>query len=204
MKLGILLVMASLAFPACAAPEKEPVATASADTEETVPDESPRVALDTDKGKIVVELNAIKAPKSVESFLDNVRTGFYDGTVFHRVIAGFMIQGGGYDVEGRLKPTNKMVVNEADNGLGNVRGTIAMARKNDPNSASVQFYINHVDNPSLDHTGKSLQGWGYAVFGLVVEGMEVVDAIAASPPNRKNPPVVIRSASVLTDSEGGS
>jgi len=142
---------------------------------------NPRVALDTSKGRIVLELFADKAPLTVEQFLGTTRSGFYDGTVFHRVIQGFMIQGGGFSRELRQKPTDATLHNEADNGLLNDRGTIAMARKPDPHSASVQFFINLIDNAFLNHRDKSPQGWGYAVFGRVVEGMDVVDAIAQVP-----------------------
>ncbi len=142
---------------------------------------NPRVALDTSKGRIVLELFADKAPLTVKQFLATTRSGFYDGTVFHRVIKGFMIQGGGFSRELRQKPTDLTLQNEADNGLLNDRGTIAMARKPDPHSASVQFFVNLVDNAFLNHRDKSPQGWGYAVFGKVVEGMDVVDAIAAVP-----------------------
>ncbi len=140
--------------------------------------DNPRVALETSKGTIVIELFADKAPETVASFLDNVTTGFYDGTIFHRVVKEFMLQGGGHLPDGKLKPTDKSVANEADNGLKNLRGTVAMARKNDPHSASVQFFINHADNAFLDHASKTPQGWGYAVFGRVIEGMSVVDEIA--------------------------
>ncbi|HSM12657.1 MAG TPA: peptidylprolyl isomerase [Thermoanaerobaculia bacterium] len=137
-----------------------------------------RVALETSKGTIVVELDSERAPKSVANFLAYVDAGFYDGTIFHRVIDGFMIQGGGFDAEMRQKPTREPVQNEADNGLRNDRGTIAMARTNDPHSATAQFFVNTVDNRALDHRSKDVRGWGYAVFGKVVEGMDVVDAIA--------------------------
>ncbi len=140
---------------------------------------NPMVGLKTTKGEIVLELFADKAPKTVESFLENVREGFYDGTMFHRVVQDFMVQGGGFGADGRLKPTGKQLQNEANNGLKNVRGTVAMARKGDPHSASVQFYINLVDNKFLDHKAESPRGWGYAVFGEVHAGMDVVDAIAA-------------------------
>lgn len=140
---------------------------------------NPMVGLKTTKGEIVLELFADKAPKTVESFLENVREGFYDGTMFHRVVQDFMVQGGGFGADGRLKPTDKQLQNEANNGLKNVRGTVAMARKGDPHSASVQFYINLVDNKFLDHKAESPRGWGYAVFGEVHAGMDVVDAIAA-------------------------
>jgi peptidyl-prolyl cis-trans isomerase B (cyclophilin B) len=136
-----------------------------------------RVALETSKGRIVIELDGKRAPKSAANFLAYVRAGHYDGTIFHRVIRGFMVQGGGFDAEMRQKPTSPPVENEADNGLKNERGTVAMARTNDPHSATAQFFVNTVDNRPLDFRSKSAQGWGYAVFGRVVEGMEVVDAI---------------------------
>jgi cyclophilin family peptidyl-prolyl cis-trans isomerase len=139
---------------------------------------NPRVVLETTKGTIVIELDAAKAPKTVESFLAYVDAGHYDGTVFHRVIPGFMVQGGGFTADMTQKPTRAPIPNEADNGLKNLRGTLAMARTNDPHSASAQFFINLVDNGFLDHTAKTTQGWGYAVFGRVVEGMATVDAIA--------------------------
>jgi peptidyl-prolyl cis-trans isomerase B (cyclophilin B) len=139
---------------------------------------NPTVTLDTNHGKIVLELLAQEAPGSVESFLAYANAGFYDGTVFHRVIPNFMIQGGGFDDRMSQKPTRKPVPNEADNGLKNDRGTVAMARTNDPHSATAQFFINLKDNGFLNHTGKNPQGWGYTVFGRVIEGMDVVDAIA--------------------------
>ena len=145
---------------------------------------NPRVGLETSKGDIVLELFPDSAPATVESFLDNVSNGFYEGTLFHRVMKDFMVQGGGFTTGGDLKPTPKLLENEADNGLSNSRGTVAMARKNDPHSASVQFYINHADNKFLDFKAKSPRGWGYTVFGEVVEGMDVVDAIAAVPVRR--------------------
>ncbi len=137
----------------------------------------PRVKIDTNLGSIVVELHPEKAPKTVENFLQYVRDGFYDGTIFHRVIDGFMIQGGGFTPNFERKETRAPIINEADNGLKNTRGTIAMARTMDPHSATAQFFINVKDNPFLDHTGKTPRGWGYAVFGKVVEGMDVVDRI---------------------------
>lgn len=139
---------------------------------------APRVRLATSMGDIVIELDPEKAPKTVENFLGYAQGGFYDGTVFHRVIDGFMIQGGGFTEDMTQKPTGEEITNEADNGLKNKRGTVAMARRGDPDSASSQFFINTANNRPLDHTGKSPQGWGYAVFGQVVEGMDVVDAIA--------------------------
>jgi peptidyl-prolyl cis-trans isomerase B (cyclophilin B) len=140
--------------------------------------DNPRVTLDTSKGKIVLELNADKAPQTVLNFLTYVDAGFYDGTVFHRVIPGFMIQGGGFTPEMQQKATRPPIQNEADNGLQNQRGTIAMARTPEPHSATAQFFINTVDNDFLNHKSKSTQGWGYAVFGQVVEGIDVVDEIS--------------------------
>ncbi|BBD77470.1 peptidyl-prolyl cis-trans isomerase [Hydrogenophilus thermoluteolus] len=177
-----------------------PMASHSADQTEGA-SRAPRVALHTNLGTITVELDAERAPKTVANFLAYLVKGHYDGTVFHRVIPGFMIQGGGFDRELQLRPTNTPIPNEADNGLKNVRGTIAMARTQDPHSARAQFFINLVDNPHLDHRDPSPQGWGYAVFGRVVAGMEVVDAIAKVPTTRVGPlrdvpvePVVIERA----------
>jgi len=138
---------------------------------------NPVVILETSKGKITLELNQEKAPKTVENFLAYVASGHYNGTIFHRVIPDFMIQGGGFDSQMSQKPTKPPIVNEADNGLLNSRGTIAMARTSDPNSATAQFFINVKDNSFLNHTGKNPRGWGYAVFGKVIEGMDVVDSI---------------------------
>ena len=128
------------------------------------------VALNTNKGRIVLELDSVKAPKTTANFLSYVKNGHYSGTIFHRVIAGFMIQGGGFDAEMQQKSTNAPIQNEADNGLKNDVGTIAMARTNDPHSASAQFFINVKNNDFLNHTGKNPQGWGYAVFGKVKIG----------------------------------
>lgn len=140
--------------------------------------DAPRVALETSMGEIVLELDAQQAPVTVENFLAYVNDGFYDGTIFHRVIEGFMIQGGGFTPEMAQKPTRGAITNEADNGLRNDRGTVAMARLPEPHSATAQFFVNTVDNTFLNHRSKTAQGWGYAVFGRVVSGMEVVDAIA--------------------------
>jgi peptidyl-prolyl cis-trans isomerase B (cyclophilin B) len=136
------------------------------------------VKLETSKGDIVIELNEEKAPVTVQNFLKYVRDGFYDGTIFHRVIPNFMIQGGGFNNQMMEKMTQDPIKNEADNGLSNDRGTIAMARTQDPDSATAQFFINHKDNAFLNHTGPSIQGWGYCVFGKVTDGMDVVDEIA--------------------------
>ena len=135
------------------------------------------IELHTNKGVIRIELDAAKAPKSAANFLDYVRNGHFDGTIFHRVIDGFMIQGGGFEPGMRQKPTGAPIENEANNGLKNARYTIAMARTNDPHSATAQFFINVSDNAFLDHSAPTPQGWGYAVFGRVVGGEDVVDAI---------------------------
>lgn len=135
------------------------------------------VKLHTTMGTITIKLDAEKAPNTVKNFLDYVNSGFYDGVIFHRVIDGFMIQGGGFEPGLKQKPVNAAIQNEADNGLSNEAYTVAMARTNDPHSATAQFFINVKNNSFLNHTGKNSQGWGYCVFGKVVEGTEVVDAI---------------------------
>ena len=135
------------------------------------------VKLATNLGDIVLELDAAKAPKTVANFLQYVKAGHYDGTVFHRVIKGFMVQGGGFEAGMKQKPTAAPISNEADNGLKNQHYTLAMARTNAPHSATAQFFINTADNRFLDHTAPTAQGWGYAVFGKVVAGNDVVDAI---------------------------
>ena len=137
------------------------------------------VEMHTSKGLITLELDAEKAPVTVANFIEYVNSGHFDGTIFHRVIPGFVIQGGGLESGMKEKPTQTPIENEADNGLKNVTGSICMARTNDPHSATSQFFINLKDNQFLDHTEKSPQGWGYAVFGQVTDGMDVVEAIAA-------------------------
>lgn len=167
---------------------------------------APMVELQTSQGKIVIELNAEKAPKTVENFVKYVNQGFYNDTVFHRVIDGFMIQGGGMTKDMKEKPTSGKIRNEANNGLKNKRGTIVMARTPDPHSASSQFFINLVDNAFLDFTSEqSPQTWGYAVFGRVVEGMDVVDRIAKvktgnSGMHQNVPvePVIIKSVTLIS------
>jgi len=139
----------------------------------------PNVLLSTSLGDITMELNEEKAPKSVENFLEYVNSGHYEGTVFHRVIEGFMIQGGGYDTSLTKRPPRAPIENEADNGLKNDRGTIAMARTSDINSATSQFFVNVVDNDFLNHRSKTPEGYGYTVFAKVVDGMDVVDEIKA-------------------------
>jgi peptidyl-prolyl cis-trans isomerase B (cyclophilin B) len=169
---------------------------------------NPRVRFDTDKGSILLELDPAAAPATVANFLSYAREGFYDGTVFHRVIKGFMIQGGGFTENLQQKPVRGPIQNEADNGLENRRGTIAMARTPDPHSATAQFFINTVDNAFLNFRDKSAQGWGYCVFGKVVEGMETVDAIAGVPTTaarigRDVPvePVIIQRAVIIDAGE---
>jgi len=141
----------------------------------------PTVRMTTSFGVIEIELDPMRAPKTTANFLAYVDRGFYDGTIFHRVIPGFMIQGGGFTPGMKQKKTGAPIVNEADNGLKNVTGTIAMARTAEPHSASAQFFINTADNHFLDHRGKTIEGWGYAVFGRVVRGMDVVRRIEATP-----------------------
>ncbi len=148
--------------------------------------EAPKVIFQTTAGKIVIELNPAKAPKSVENFIQYAKDGFYNNTIFHRVISGFMVQGGGFTETFSQKPVRAPIKNEADNGLSNARGSIAMARTNNPNSATAQFFINLVDNNFLNHTAPTPRGWGYAVFGQVIEGMDVVDKIATVRTGRKN------------------
>ena len=143
----------------------------------TLPAWAQKVKLATSMGDIVLELDAEKAPKSVANFVQYVKAGHYNGVVFHRVIDGFMIQGGGFTAEMQQKPTRAPIQNEADNGLKNVPLTVAMARTNDPHSASAQFFINIADNRFLNHTQPTLNGWGYAVFGKVIAGADVVDKI---------------------------
>jgi cyclophilin family peptidyl-prolyl cis-trans isomerase len=164
----------------------------------------PRVELKTSLGTIVLELNQAKAPKTVANFLQYVKDGHYNGTVFHRTIDGFMIQGGGFDKDMKEKATRGRVENEAANGLRNDYGTIAMARTPDPHSASAQFFINVKNNDFLNYRDPSPQGYGYAVFGKVVSGMDVVDRIAKVPTGNAGPhqnvprdPVVIESATIL-------
>lgn len=166
-----------------------------------------QVRLDTSLGPITLELADDKAPKTVANFLTYARDGFYNGTIFHRVIPTFMIQGGGFTANFQQKATRAPVGNEADNGLKNRRGAVAMARTNDPQSATAQFFINVQDNPMLDYRSSTPQGWGYAVFGQVIDGMEVVDQIRRAPTGPGGPggqfsdvpqtPIIIQSVTVL-------
>ncbi len=163
----------------------------------------PRVNIETNYGIIVLELYKQKAPKTVENFLGYVRDGFYDETIFHRIIKGFMIQGGGLTLTLERKKVKPSIPNEADNGLKNLRGTIAMARTRDPHSATAQFFINTVDNAFLDYKAKNMKGWGYCVFGKVIEGMNVVDKIENLPTSNKGgrqnvptAPIIINHAEI--------
>lgn len=165
----------------------------------------PKVKLETSHGDIVIELNRDKAPETVANFLSYVNDGFYDGTIFHRVIKNFMIQGGGFDGDFKQKSTKAPIKNEANNGLSNVRGTVAMARTNDPHSATAQFFINVVDNDFLNFRDEIASAWGYAVFGQVVEGMDVVEKIREVTTTMRGPHqdvpaenVVIIKASVVS------
>lgn len=176
-----------------AKPAAKPEATAPADAPKT----NPKAKITTSEGVIVIELNEEKAPKSVENFVQYANDGFYNGTIFHRVINNFMIQGGGFTPDLRQKPTRPSIPNEAKNGLSNKRGSVAMARTPDPNSATAQFFINLVDNRNLDFVSdERAETWGYAVFAEVVEGMDVVDKIKAVPTGPKGP---FRSDVPLTD-----
>ena len=166
----------------------------------------PRVQLETSLGTIVIELEPAKAPKSVENFLNYVRAGFYDGTLFHRVIPGFMAQGGGFTPDFKQKPTTKPVPNESPGGLANLRGTVAMARTGDPHSATAQFFINVADNRFLDAGPRQTGGFGYTVFARVIQGMEVADRMVAAPTGPAGPfdkdaprtPIVLSKATIVS------
>jgi peptidyl-prolyl cis-trans isomerase A (cyclophilin A) len=194
---ALFLLATPLAFAQTATPAANAATPAAA---------NPMVVLHTSQGDITLELFADKAPKSVSNFLRYVHEGFYAGTVFHRVIPGYLIQGGLYTKDLQPRRTHSPVASEADNGLSNLRGTIAVARGGDPNSGTAQFFINLVDDRRLDYAGnQSGLTWGYAVFGKVVKGMDVVDKIAALPTHAQgpfsadvpNPPVVIDGANVV-------
>ncbi len=169
-------------------------------------DTNPQVAIETNHGRIVLELNAEAAPETVANFLSYVDDGFYDGTIFHRVIPGFMVQGGGFDKGMNQKSAGEPIRNEGDNGLKNEVGAISMARTQDPHSATAQFFINVNDNDFLNHTAPNAQGWGYAVFGKVTEGMDVVRQIEGVPTGRSGmhqdvpqEPVVMESVKRVED-----
>ena len=166
--------------------------------------QNPRVALETTMGTIVIELYPDEAPETVENFLAYVESGFYSGTIFHRILKGYLIQGGGHTADMTEKPTRDPIQNEADNGLKNKRATVVMARQARPHTATSQFFINTTSIDSLNHKGKNVKDWGYAVFGEVVEGMDVVDAISevattnlAGMADVPIEPVMITSAAVL-------
>ncbi len=154
------------------------ISTLSFAKENNMSDTQTKVKLTTTLGEIIIQLNTEKAPVSSANFLTYVNEGFYNGTIFHRIIPDFMAQGGGFDVKFDQKAVHGSIKNEANNGLKNTRGTLAMARTNDPHSATAQFFINYKDNSFLNHTSETSSGWGYAVFGEVIEGMDVVDAMA--------------------------
>ena len=164
------------------------------------------VMMNTTVGPMTIELDADTAPKTVENFLSYVAGGFYDGTIFHRVIDNFMIQGGGFTADMEQKSTQAPIENEANNGLKNQRGTIAMARTQDPHSATAQFFINVQDNDFLNHTGENMQGWGYAVFGKVTDGEDVLDKIRgvqtgsqAGHQDVPVEPIIIESVAIIND-----
>ena len=165
-----------------------------------------RVLMRTLLGDMTLELDADKAPTTVANFLAYAEAGHYDGTIFHRVINNFMVQGGGFDVDMSQKATNDPITNEANNGLKNDRGTVAMARTMDPHSATAQFFINVSDNDFLNFSGENMQGWGYAVFGRIVEGEDVLDKIRVVPTGSKaghqdvpSDPIVIESVTLISD-----
>lgn len=179
-------------------------ATTTTTSKGTTMSTNPKVLLKTNKGDITLELDAEKAPKTTENFLNYVNDGFYNGTIFHRVINNFMVQGGGFEVGMKQKDTQSPIENEANNGLKNEVYTIAMARTNDPHSATAQFFINVQNNDFLNHTNPTPNGWGYAVFGKVVDGTDVVDTIKGVKTGSKGfhqdvpvEDVIIESATVL-------
>jgi peptidyl-prolyl cis-trans isomerase A (cyclophilin A) len=197
------LLLLSLLVPVAAVAQETPAPATAPAAEAAGP---VRVALRTNQGDVMLELYPDKAPASVENFLQYVRDGHYNGTIFHRVIDGFMIQGGGYTVDLQLKPTRQAIANEANNGLSNTRGSVAMARTGEPHSAQAQFFINLVDNPRLDFVSEQNNfTWGYAVFGKVVDGLDVVDRIRAVETGAQGPlakdvprqPVIIERAEII-------
>ncbi|HJX58613.1 MAG TPA: peptidylprolyl isomerase [Thiobacillus sp.] len=199
----LFLAALMLGISGCGASEP---GTQTASTAPAGQSANPRVLIETSKGNITVEVFPSQAPQSAANFLNYVKTGFYDGLVFHRVIPNFMIQTGGMTPDMAEKPKGASIRNEADNGLKNLRGTLAMARTGDPHSASSQFFINVADNAFLNHRGKSVEGWGYAVFGQVVDGMDVVDAIVAVPRGNRGPhgdvpvdPIVMQRVTLLPE-----
>ena len=167
--------------------------------DETTPQTPSKVRIQTSLGNIVIQLNSDKAPISTKNFIDYVEAGFYDGTIFHRVIPGFMAQGGGFTTDFSQKETRAPIKNEADNGLLNSIGTVAMARTPAPDSATSQFFINLSENSFLNHTAPTQQGWGYAVFGSVVEGMDVVEAMAKVPTGSHGPHQDVPSTDIIIE-----
>ena len=201
-----LFILGCASTNSAIASQTQPNSTSNANTQETTMSNMPLVELETSMGNITIELNEEKAPKTVENFLNYVKSGHYDGTIFHRIIDGFMIQGGGMDAEMNEKATNAPVENEADNGLKNDAGTIAMARTQDPHSATSQFFVNVKDNDFLNHSGKNMQGWGYTVFGKVTSGMDVIEKMRGVPTGRfgmhadvPKEPVIINSATIVSE-----
>jgi peptidyl-prolyl cis-trans isomerase A (cyclophilin A) len=206
-----LALLAPLTFAAAqqpaAKPAAKPAAPKPAATEVAAPANNPKVLLHTSQGDVTIELYADKAPKTVDNFLQYVKDGFYDGTLFHRVIPNFMAQGGGWTKDLQRKRTRAPIHNEANNGLSNLRGTLAMARTGDPHSAAAEFFINLVDNKRLDYVGDAngVVSWGYCVFGKVVNGMDTVDKIKDIETGPQGPfqsdvpktPVLIEKASVV-------
>lgn len=187
--------------------------TSSMETETSAPESpsdlatpgAPVVLMRTSVGDIQIEFYPQEAPESVDNFIRYVEDGHFDGTIFHRVVRGFVIQGGGFTAEMEEKDTREPIPNEAQNGLRNMRGTLSMARTGDPHSATSQFFVNTKDNAVLDHTGTTMRGWGYAVFGKVISGMDAVDRIEASPVVSRaghndvpETPIVVESAAVVS------
>ena len=168
-------------------------------TENKMSDTPSKVKLTTSLGEIIIQLNPEKAPISSANFLTYVNEGFYNGTIFHRVIPGFMAQGGGFDTDFNQKTVHDPIKNEADNGLSNKRGSIAMARTNVPDSATAQFFINYKDNASLNHTSPTPSGWGYAVFGEVIEGMDIVDEMAKQPTGNRGGHQDVPKADIIVE-----
>ncbi len=202
--LVVALVATSFAFSVSVQAAKAPAKPAAKPSAATSANAHPQVVLHTNMGDITLELDGDKAPKSTANFLQYVKDKHYDGTVFHRVIKDFMVQGGGFTRDLNQKPTRAPIANEADNGLSNVRGSVAMARTGDPESATAQFFINVVDTPRPDFVSKdSGATWGYAVFGKVVKGMDVVDRIRAveTGPGGPLPSDVPKSAVVINSAE---
>lgn len=191
MKIAISLLLASFVFSISGnanktADKKVEIKKEDSKNKQAKNEKTVKVKLETSMGNIILELDKAKAKKTVENFISYVKDGHYDGTIFHRVIDGFMIQGGGFDKNMKQKPTKSPIKNEADNGLRNEDMSLAMARTNDPHSATAQFFINVNDNSFLNHTDKSTRGWGYAVFGKVIEGKDVVKKIKAVKTGAKN------------------